>query len=370
MKKILYIINVDWFVISHWLPVMKSAKEAGYEIHVATQFTGKEDALKKCGFFVYPLSLKRGELGVFDSLAQISRFRSIIKKISPDIIELITIKPVLLGGIAVKSLKRKSSLVLYVSGLGYTFLSKNLLLRALVTSIYKFILSFSNLIVIVENSDDQKFIQSLNSKARIVVLPGAGVDLEEYGYVPELSSRPVVVMASRLLVDKGVCEFVGAAKILHEKGINADFVMVGSIDSDNPASITNEQIQAWENENIVNFLGVKDNIPKIFSESHVIVLPSYREGFPKVLIEAASCGRAIVTTDVPGCKEAIIPNETGLLVPAQNVSLLAAAIECLVVNDKLRSDMGFKGRKLAEVKYDINKTVGSRMKVYTDLLSL
>jgi glycosyltransferase involved in cell wall biosynthesis len=235
---------------------------------------------------------------------------------------------------------------------------------------YRLALGNRNLRVIVQNADDHDSLARAASLQgeKVVMIPGCGVDLSAFTPAPPPPGVPVIVMAARLLRDKGVHEFVAAARILKARGSRARFLLVGDPDAGNPTSIDEPELAAWRNETAIELLGYRTDIAQVFGRAHVVVLPSYREGLPKVLIEAAACGRAVVTTDVPGCRDAIEPGVTGLLVPARDAASLASAIERLLLDAGLRDRMGRAGRQLAERKYAIAKVVSAHMDVYRDLM--
>ena len=200
------------------------------------------------------------------------------------------------------------------------------------------------------------------------LINGSGVALDKFKFFPCKTQIPNIMMASRLLIDKGVIEFLEAAKILSKKNIKANFILVGEPDLDNPSSITQAQIVEWESEGIIDFWGHRDNMHEVLPLASIVVLPSYREGFPKILIEAAACGRAVITTDVPGCRDAIYNEVTGLLVPMKDSHALADAIEKLVSNMKYCQKMGQEGRSMAEVKFDEKKVIKQHLEIYNQLL--
>ena len=193
------------------------------------------------------------------------------------------------------------------------------------------------------------------------------MSLSDYSSNSIPQTVPVVVMVARLLQDKGVNEFVTAAKLLKKRGVNVRFWLVGEPDIDNPASVNKSDLNIWRNEGTIDLLGFRDDIANLFAKSSIVVLPSYREGFPKALVEAAACGRAIVTTDVPGCRDAIEPEKTGLLVPVKDPIALADAIQRLIENPELCKSMGQAGRVLAERRFAIEKIVDAHFKVYKEL---
>lgn len=317
------------------------------------------------GLIVYPLNLSRSSTGINSEIKAFIEIYKVLKNISPVISHFVTIKPVLYGGIASRFLNIHKK-VFSISGLGFIFIKEGLkasIMRVVVKTMYKFALGGKNSHVIVQNHDDKTVVNSI-VHVPITLIRGSGVDLSQYEYIKENNENIKVSMACRLLKDKGVFEYIEAVKILKQKLPNVEFELYGDIDIHNPASLTNEDIKKIREDGFVNVHGFSSDIAKVFSESNIVVLPSYREGLPKVLIEAAACGRAVVTTDVPGCRDAIEPNITGLLCEVKNPKSLANMIEKLIVDKNLRNSMGKAGRKLAENEFDINKVVEKHFEIY------
>jgi glycosyltransferase involved in cell wall biosynthesis len=369
----LFVVNVDWFFISHRLPIALKAKQAGFEVHIATGITDKLNVLKDCGLTVHPLGLVRGGLGALNALATIVELRRIFKAVQPDVVHLVTIKPVLLGGVMARWL-RVPALVSAVSGLGYVFTARGKLARPLkwvVASFYSWALGHHNQIVIFQNPDDRDTLSKVTglSESKVEMIRGSGVDLKQYTVTPELTGLPVVLFPARLLADKGVFEFVQAATLLRAKCIPARFVLAGMLDSANPTSVPQGQLDEWVAEGVVEHWGYRANMPQVIASSNLVVLPSYREGLPKVLLEAAASGRAVVTTDVPGCRDAIEPGVTGFLVPVRDAQSLAMAIEHLLANPGQRTAMGLAGRQLAEKEFDVSAVSDKHLLIYRRLLS-
>ncbi len=373
MERLLFLVNVDWFFISHRLPIAQAALKQGYEVHIATRITDKKATLESQGLIVHDLPIARGKSGLIKEIATLIQLVRILRDVRPSILHTVTIKPVLYGGIAARFAGVKC-VVVAISGLGYLFTTHKpsiRLKRKLIGWLYRSALKQQYIKVIFQNHDDKKILTKLVElgKNKVVVIPGSGIDLEKFVAISEPKNEYIkVVMASRLLTDKGVNEFVNAARQLQHKGITATCQLAGSVDPGNPASITQDQIETWKQEGVVELLGQCGDMTTLFSQAHIVALPSYREGFPKVLIEAAACGRAIVTTDVPGCRDAIIPDETGLLVPAKDATALANAIQRLILDTELRQRMGKAGRQLAEERYDIRQVVKTHMNIYQELL--
>ena len=226
--------------------------------------------------------------------------------------------------------------------------------------------------VIFQNPDDRELLVNAVGLDRqeTRLIPGSGVDLDKFPITPETDAIPVVVMASRLLKDKGVYEFVEAARFLRRAGVEAIFQLIGGPDPENPESVSAESIDVWVNEGIIEYLGFRNDIPELFIRAHVVVLPSfYGEGLPKVLVEAAAAGRAVVTTDMSGCRDAIRAGKSGLLVPVRDARALAAAIRRLLEDSELRRRMGKEGRKLAETRFSIDKIVQAHLEIYRGLIT-
>ena len=363
--KIIFVVNVDWFFISHRLPLALEALKRGYEVHIACGITDKKEYLESLGLIVHPLNLSRSGTGIKGEIKAFCEIYNLLKEINPNIAHFVTIKPVLYGGIASRFLSIHKK-VFSISGLGFIFIKQGLkatLVRMLIKTMYKFALGGKNSHVIVQNPDDKAVLDSI-VKVPITLIRGSGVDLNQYEYNEEKNENIKVSMACRLLKDKGVFEYIEASKILKKKYLNVKFELYGDIDIHNPASLTSDDIKKIKEEGFVNVYGFSSDIAKVFSDSNIVVLPSYREGLPKVLIEAAACGRAIVTTDVPGCRDAIEPNVTGLLCEVKDTESLASVIEKLILYKELRNSMGKEGRKLAEQEFDINKVVEKHFDIY------
>lgn len=376
MKKILFIINVDWFFVSHRLPIALEAIKQGYEVHLACCFTDKKSELVELGIHVHDIDFSRSGSGLNNELKTLWKIRSVIKNVQPDIVHAITIKPVIYVGLIIRTLTKKPAFVAAISGLGYVFsvhTYRAKLIKLLVSKLYRFALSHKNKIIIFQNDSDERILTKV---AKIVptqkkLIKGSGADLDFYTFTKEASASTIkVVMASRLLKEKGVYEFVNAAKLLRKKNVPAEFILVGSPDGENPNSVLKREVDHWHKTGVIKALGHRYDIDKIFVNCHIVVLPSYYgEGVPKVLIEAAACGRPIVTTDNPGCRDAVIPFETGLLVPVKNSQALAEAILKLITHKQMREEMGLSARKLAEQEFDIKSVIKKHLSIYTALLN-
>jgi len=370
-KKILFISNVDWFFISHRLPIALEAIKKGYEVHLATKCTDKKSFLIKKGFVIHSIELDRTQKNLINFSKILAHIFKIVYEVEPSIIHAITIKPVIIGGFASRILN--IPFVASISGLGYVFVSRGIrstLTKFVVTLLYKLALSGQNIKVIFQNIDDEKIISSicnlkLNQK---VLIHGSGVDLDIYKPKNKKSKDKIILFASRLLKSKGLLEFVKSAELLKFK--NLKFLIAGKFDHENPDCIEFERMNDWVSRGIVDYVGYNENIINLINYSNIVVLPSYYgEGLPKILIEASACGIPIITTNHPGCRDAIINEVTGLLVPIKDHKALSSAILRLIENPQLSKKMGESGRKLALKKYDIKKVVNKHISIYEDLIS-
>lgn len=371
-RRLMFVVNVDWFFLSHRLPIALAALGEGYEVHVACGDTGRCAEIESHGMAVHRLGLARGKAGLFSSLSSFLQIAGLFRRLKPDIVHLVTIKPVLFGGLAAR-ISGIHSVVAAISGLGFVFVGDGFaarLRRRLVGRVYRLALGKDNVKVVFQNPYDRDTLGRLagipDSKVEMIRGSGANLGLYRSGPIPE--GAPVVMLAARLLWDKGVKEFVQAAEILRAEGQAARFCLVGDIDPDNPASLTGRDIDDLQKRGIVELWGYRDDMHEVLPQATIVTLPSYYgEGLPKVLIEAAACGRPIVTTDHPGCRNAIEPGVSGLLVPARDGPALAAAIGALIADPRRCAVMGGAGRLLAEREFDVEQVVRKHLDIYRAL---
>lgn len=369
--RLLFVVNNPAFFLSHRLPLALAAQRAGYDVHVATMDGDSVTRIQALGLTHHVIPMTRSGNNPIQELQTVWALYRLFRRIRPDVVHLVTIKPVLYGGVAAR-LARVPGTVSAVSGLGFVFVAKGMkatLVRQVVKLLYRFALGHPNSRVVFQNGSDRDVLRGLGvvRDAQVVMIRGSGVNLSDYAAVSEPAPPVVALMVARLLRDKGVMEFVEAARLLRQKGANVRMQLVGSIDAGNPASFTQADVQAWQQEGIIEALGERSDIAELYATSHMAVLPSYREGLPRSLIEAAACSRAVVTTDVPGCRDAIEPDVTGLLVPSHDARALADAIGRLADDDALRQRMGTAGRELAEREFDIDDVCRKHVEIYRTL---
>lgn len=369
VPRILFIVNVAWFFISHRLALARAACAAGYEVHVLTDGATEQEAaaLAQEGFTLHRARIVRGMLAPLADCRLLLRMRRVMRAVAPDVVHNVTAKPVIYGTIAARLL-RVPAVVNAVSGLGYSFSDDSRwLLSRLLRFGYRCVLRGPTVIVILQNDDDQQaFVKwRLADRRQIALIRGSGVDLREFAPAPEPEgTAPLVVLAARMLRDKGVGEFASAARLLAARGCMASFVCAGPLDPDNPAALSAADMERLQSETPLRWLGAVTDVPRLYRCAHIICLPSYREGLPKSLIEACAAGRPIVTTDVPGCREVVTHGVNGLLVPARNPRALADALERLIGDRALRLRMGTAGRVRAERDFGIDGILQQTLDLY------
>jgi GT2 family glycosyltransferase len=370
--KVLFLITEDWYFWSHRLPLARAAKKAGFEVLIATRVHKHKEYIKNEGFKLIPLSLERKNKKLLKELHDFIEIVKIYQREKPDIVHHVAIKPVLYGSWAAK-IAGIPLVVNAIAGLGFIFVAqgkKLSIVRKIVQLAYKTAFFPRNTIGIFQNPDDLNlFINAgITKKKRAIIIKGSGVNTSVYIDKPEKNGSPCVVLASRMLWDKGVGEFVDAAKQIRKRGVEGRFILVGDPDPENPMSIPVDILKKWNDDKIVEWWNHSEKIPDIFSESNIVVLPSYREGLPKVLLEAASCGRAIVATDVPGCREIVRNDVNGFLVPPYDSNALAGAILKLINDSDFRARMGKRGRMIVEKEFSEDIVVEQTMGIYNRLL--
>ena len=371
--KLIIVVNELWFFLSHRIPIAISARDAGYEVHIASR-SGTSSEIKQLNqesLQFHPISFRRSSTGLWQELRTLNELRRLYREIQPDIVHHVTIKPVLYGTLVARWVGG-IQILNAISGLGYLFIAqgwKSSIRKKILLWGYRAILNSKKVWILFQNPDDQ----ALFTKHKIIYpehafkIKGSGVDLQQFAYSPIPKGRIKIIIVARMLWDKGVGEFVESATALKQQGIDADFLLVGSVDSGNPESISAKQLEEWNRSGVVKWLGERADIAQLLAESHIAVLPSYREGLPKSLIESAAIGRPIITTNVPGCREVVKEGGNGFLVPARDSEKLAATIKRLIDNPKLLTTMGKKSRLMAEQEFSIQKVTSKTLALYSKI---
>ena len=367
--KLLFVVTEDWYFVSHRLPLAIAAHEAGYDVAVATRVAAHGDIIRAAGIRLIPFALsRRGGNPLREVMALVRLYR----QERPDIVHHVALKPVLYGALAAR-LARVPAQVNAVTGLGWLFTSAKgitRIIRPAVRWTLAWLLKARGSLTIVQNPDDRDLlIRSHLPENRLRLIRGAGVDTAAFYPASEAYGTVCVVLAARMLWDKGVGEFVEAARLLTQAGLNARFVLVGDPDPDNPASVPESTLHAWHEKNGVEWWGRRDNMPAVLHAAHIACLPSYREGLPKTLLEAAACGLPIVTTDAPGCREVVRDGDNGFLVPVRDATALADALRKLIESATLRSAMGRRSRERVLAEFSREQVITETLAVYQELTS-
>ncbi len=373
-KKILFVDNRSQYFVAHRLPLAVAVRDRLAEVHVTALSRREEDidAISSQGMMFHKLSRNSTDRSVVKPLMFGFDLAKLFEKLKPDLIHIYTLKAMCVGGLAFLR-PSKSAVLMTVTGLGYAFTSQSLKARLLgkaVSTIMPRLLKRAGDDFIFQNQDDLAFFNEefRIARERLNLIVGCGVDVRKYRMLAESPGIPTVILASRMLRDKGVVEFVEAAKSLRQEGVRAHFVLVGDPDPENPAGIPAAQLKEWHESGVVEWRGYCQDMVGLFSEAHIVCLPSYREGAPQVLIEAASCGKPVVTTDVSGCREVVRHGDTGLLVPPRDSRALADALRTLIRDPELRISMGRKARAFAESEFSLEKVINENFKLYERLL--
>lgn len=376
--KILLFANTDWYLYNFRLPLAKFLKEKGLEVVLISPPGTYVSRLEEQGFRHISLPMERRSLNPWQEAKLLTHLTKLYTKEQPDLVHHFTIKSVIYGSLAAQFAGIKAR-VNAVTGLGHVFTSHSWqarLLRPLVRSLFRIALRGPQSRLILQNPDDyQSFIEArLAPSNSLRLIRGSGVDTERFQPSPpnhreEGKTRVFrVLLATRLLWEKGIGEYVEAARILKPRYPSIEFLLAGSPDHGNPASVPPEQILVWEREGMITALGHVENMENLLRQVDLAVLPSYREGTPRSLLEAAACGLPIVTTDVPGCREIVQQSVNGLLVPVKNAQALAEAIRYLVENPQERTKMGKAGREKVLAEFDQRIVLEKTFEVYREVL--
>jgi glycosyltransferase involved in cell wall biosynthesis len=370
--RLLFLITEDWYFRSHRLDLAREAQKAGMEVLVATLAEDNGKWIRDEGFKYLPIPFVKGTRNPLLEMFAVIKLSQLYRRERPDIVHHVALKPILYGSWATR-LARVPAVVNAFGGLGFVFLATDWrarLLRIGVTAVLRSALSLTNSCVLFQNSGDRDKLIKRNivQQSQTVIIPGTGVDTKVFTPQPEDTGVPVVILGSRMLWDKGVGEFVQAAQLLKQEKIAVRCVLVGRTDVRSPTHIPEAQLLEWQKQGLVEWWGHQDDMPQVLSAAHVVVLPSYYEGFPKVLLEACACGKPVVATAIPGCKEIVRGGENGFLIPAKDPGALAKAIRVLLENPALRARMGKRGREIAEREFSADRMARQTLAVYQELL--
>jgi glycosyltransferase involved in cell wall biosynthesis len=373
--KALFVVNSDWFFVSHRLALGRALRDAGFEVVVAAGPTGDGPAIEAAGLRFEPLPFDRGGRSPTNDARTLARLAALYRREAPDLAHHVTIKPVLYGSLAAR-LARVPAVVNAISGLGFVFIERaspsprDALLRSGVLAAYRLALDSRRARAVFQNEDDRAFFvgRKLVHPARTALVHGSGVDADRFRPSPEPPGDPLVVLPARMLWDKGVGEFVEAARALKARGLRARFALVGKPDAGNPAAVPAARLEAWQREGVVEWWGHRRDMPAVYASAHIVALPSYREGLPLALAEASFSGRACVTTDVPGCRDVVRGGETGWLVPARDARALELALAEALSDPAERARRAEAARRHMQRGFSREAVVDAHLTLYRELL--
>ncbi|MGV8996308.1 MAG: glycosyltransferase family 4 protein [Parvibaculaceae bacterium] len=374
-SRVLFLFPLARYMRTHWTDRIRAVVDEGYEVHIGVPFDDDLSGFDAGKVTLHDLPLRRGRPSPLGEIATFLATRKLIRAVAPDILHAVTIRPVVYGGLAARFSSAPAALY-SLTGLGFLYASDGALariLRPVVGSLLRFAFAHPNARVLLENPDDRDLLVAQHvlpfDKASVFI--GSGLDLDAFAFAaPPNDAIPLITLPSRLLAPKGVNEFVAAARLLKAQGVSARFALVGEGDTGNPESINAATLQSWSREGAVEVWGWQDDIVSVLRASAIVCLPSYyREGAPRILIEAAAIGRPVVTTDWPGCRDIVVDGMTGVLIPPRDAQALARALHDLILSPERRREMGLAARTHAEAAFSSAQAIAHLELLYEALLA-
>jgi glycosyltransferase involved in cell wall biosynthesis len=370
--RLLYLITEDWYFRLHWIGLARAARDAGFEVLLAMRVQEHGLEIRGQGFKLFPINLLRRSVNPIRELLAVIELARLYRAEKPDLVYHVAVKPILYGSLAAR-LAGIPSVINVFAGLGYTYTSdewKARLFRLLLKFGLNAACNSSGSIAVFQNEEDQAQLVRDHAvrRSHTRVIRGTGVDTDRFRPTSEESGDPVILLPCRMLWDKGVGEFLEAARLVKRQKPRVRFVLVGRCDEENPASIQSVQLHRWQEEGAIEWWGHRSDMPAVLGHAAVVVLPSYREGLPVSLLEAAACGKPIVATDVPGCRDVVRHRVNGLLVPPKNATALAEAIAVLLENPGLRNELGRRGRDIVVKEFSSTLVTRQTLALYDELL--
>ena len=371
--RLLYLITEDWYFWSHRLDLARQAAQAGFDVLIATRVTEHRDRIQREGFTLLPIRLDRRSRNPIAEVAAVRELVRLYRRERPMIVHHVALKPIVYGSFAAWW-SGVPNVINAFAGLGYAFTDQKRRSGVLGISlqyIYRVLLRLNKSVVIFQNREDRDLLieEKVVTLEQTRIILGSGVDTKAFDVGPSPSGIPVVILAARMLWDKGIGDFVEAVRSLKRQEVSARFVLVGRCDEHNPAAIEQAQLEAWVDEGLIEWWQHREDMPSVFSNATIVVLASYREGLPKALLEAAACGKPLIATDVPGCREIVTHGINGFLVPPRNPAALAAAMDSLLRDSALRVRMGRAARETVLRSFSVEKVTGQLLALYRELLA-
>jgi glycosyltransferase involved in cell wall biosynthesis len=371
MKKLFIVVNVDWFFLSHRKEIALAAKKDGYKVTIVTTNTGKKADIESLDFQFLDLPINSTGMNILEELKTFFYLYFLYRREKPEIVHHVGLKIILWGSLAAKLAKVKG-VVNAVSGLGVFFADGhvNSFFKKILLRILRYSHKRINLRVIFQNNEDKLIFvhNKVIGEEQSVLIKGSGIDLNDFAYTPEPDDKKIkIVLTARMIEEKGVLVFVDAANLLKEYYYDkVNFFLCGGIVS-HPKAISEETLLRVCDGEYISWMGKRDDIKEILMNSHIVVLPSYYEGLPKSLIEAAAIGRPIITTNAVGCKDTVIEGYNGFKVPIKDSETLADRLKTLIEDDQLRKTMGRNSRSFAEKEFSIEDVIAKHLKIYMQL---
>jgi glycosyltransferase involved in cell wall biosynthesis len=367
--RLIYLVTEDWYFLSHRLPMARAALAAGFDVHVVTRVVDGGGRIEAEGFVLHGLDWDRRDASVLRALAHIGVIRQLLWRLQPGVLHNIALKPAILGSIAALGL-RDISIVNSINGLGSGYTGKGAsgaVQRKLLRQSLRVVLTRPGALTVVQNGDDRTALRDFGVPVeRLRQIPGSGVDTLRFQPLPDPSGPPTIAYVGRMLADKGVRTVMAAHRLLRERGLDVRLLLAGMPDPGNVTSITNSELDLWSAEPGVTWLRQVNDIAEVWRRAHVAVLMSRREGLPLSLLEAAACGRPMIASDVPGCRDVVRSGETGLLVPQDDPVALSNAMAELINDPGARTRMGAAARKRAEQTFGSTIVAEQAVQIYRE----
>ena len=370
--RLLLLLNDDAYFRVHRLQHARAARNAGMEVLVCTRADDDGKWIKDEGFTYLPIPFVKEGRQPLQELLGVFKLAKLYRQEKPDIVHHLCMKPILYGSSAAR-LAGIPAVVNTFTGLGFVFMKngwRSRVLRAALVPSLRWAFGHPNCRAVFENSADRERLiyAKIVRRERTLIISGTGVDIGKFMPMAEEEETPIVVLACRMLWDKGVADFVEAARLLKKQNVAVRCVLVGTPDPGSPTSISEERLLSWQQERVVEWWGYREDMPRILRSAHVVVLPSFYEGLPTILLEACASARPVVTTAIPGCQAVVRDGENGFLVPVKDPGALARAIKVLLENPALRTRMGTRGREIVVREFSLGRVTKQVITVYRELL--
>ncbi len=368
--KLLFLVTEDWYFLSHRLPMARAARAAGLEVHVATRVVAGRPRIEAEGFTLHALDWGRRDLDPRRLVGPVRAVRALLRRLQPKLLHNIALKPALIGSLAATGFA-EIGIVNSINGLGSAYVATGVagvLKRRLLMQLLPLLLNRARTLTVVQNPEDKTSLRAFGvPERRLKLIPGSGVDTNWLQPLPEAAGPVTMAYVGRMLADKGLYNLMATHRLLRARGSDIELLLAGTPDPENPTSIDPADIAAWAREPGVSWLGQVADIREVWARAHIAVLPSRREGLPLSLLEASACGRPLLATDVPGCREVVLHGETGWLVPPDDPEQLARAAAHMRSEPVRRRQMGARARVRAEAEFSVAVVSAMIVDVYREL---